>query len=649
MTKNLTKKTVLTHKKAFASVAAYGFFILLSAILALASQPAQAKLATVEAKTIVDSEEPLDRRIYAYDMGVDSSDNVHIVYTKPVVNQDYAQVIYERRINGQWQTPIVLSAQAWIYTRSTHLIVDANDTVHISYIGKTATDQYLAYRKVVNGVVGAEQNISPGGWHSTMQIDDNGRAMFIREGQAYPDTTYQFKLFVTTDNTSWTEIATDLTNVKQFTIASFIYSNGKYHLTYGDGAYTKPVLDGKGSSDYVDGKFHNFYYASSTDGVHWTPHLIDNSGTLYELEFWTSMTLDNGLPVVAFYKYAEYGGSYNTGSSVLMARQKSAGKWKKRIIAGENFPAGDAGMGVFMVTNGPNDIIAAWNDSPVNLPFNFIEDDMTGGVALYRSGSDDAWSYKGLLDKFSAEGTPVLAIRNNHLYSLVLGDWQDTKLYFREYNIAALPKLKAVPQLESPANGSMMSGTFLMDWSTIAGTDRYYMVLFKNGTKDTEVWRSPDTASEHWIGTPLADGNYEWWVQRFVNGEGSWSRSSCFQVGGTTAPPQAPGTLLASKGQYNGVALSWSKVSAADSYDVYRHTGPLPMYATRIAQGVTDTWYSDTSAEDGMVYYYSIKSVKNGISGNFSASKEGFSDTTQNSPPAGPMLLSNPGVFLLIL
>ncbi len=624
-------------------------FILLTLLgLFLPSEQVWAKLAPLDSRAITDSEEPFERRVYGYAMDVDSLGNVHIVYTKPIPNTNSGQVIYERRLAGVWQTPQILSNQGWIATRSTHLLVAPDNTVHICYITGNVSGQNLVYRKVVNGALGSERNVSPGGWHSQMQLDDAGRAMFIREGDNYPDPGSRFKLFTTNDDISWTERATNLINSNQFTIGNFIYSNGKYHLTYGDGAYTKPVLKGKGSNEYIDGKFHNFYYASSSDGITWTPSLVDDSGTLYEMEFWTSLIINNEVPVLSFFKYDEYNQQYGCGTSLLMAQQYDGNKWKKRIIAGSNFPYSDAGMGASMVSLGSNDIIAAWNDSPLS-PIDFFEQPMTGGTVLFRSGADGSWQHGWLLDPFSAEGTVILRVNGNRLYSLVLGDWEDTKLYFREYIIPSISDIPPAAVPMSPSNGSIASGTFMMDWSTINSADYYRMWLYKDGQKYTDIWRQGAANSEHWVGSTLPAGNYEWWVQRFVSGAGKWSFSSAFQVGANSAPLLPPNELSASYGQYRGVALSWQPVEGADSYSVYRHTAPLPIHAQKVGEGIIGTSFVDSGADNGMVYYYWVKAVRNGISSSFGSSAPGFSDITKPAPPVPSTGGSiNPGIYLLL-
>jgi hypothetical protein len=59
-----------------------------------------------------------------------------------------------------------------------------------------------------------------------------------------------------------------------------------------------------------------------------------------------------------------------------------------------------------------------------------------GNIALARNGSDGQWREKLQVDGFSAEGKLLLKRVNGSLHILVLGDYVDTKLYYRELDLA---------------------------------------------------------------------------------------------------------------------------------------------------------------------------------------------------------------------
>jgi len=422
-----------------------GLLLVFIVVFCLAAVASADPLKPLEARIITDSETlPWDRRVYSYDMGVDASGNIHIVYLKPTSGSS-GDIVYSRRVSGVWSEQ-TLTSSGLKGSISTRLLVDSSGKVHISYI---KNDEHLYYRTATDGVPSSEIKVSDGAWHTRMQLGDNGRAMFVRELNLHSEK--KLVLLTTVDAVSWH--STDVNNqpdVNKVRIGEFVYDSGVYHLTYGDAVTTKAVINYG-----PDGIFHNFHYASSVDGVNWTHSVIDTSQTLYENEFWTSLIVDNGTPVVAMYKYAEYGGKYNTGTSVLLATW-DGNLWQTQNITPASYPDTREGMGVGLVQYAPGDYFAGWDFSPDNTH----DDDYRGergNIALARSGTDGSWSTKWQIDEFSAEGEVKLQINNNRLYLLALGDYVDAKLYFREYDMALFSSPSPPFPPISPSFGNIMA------------------------------------------------------------------------------------------------------------------------------------------------------------------------------------------------
>ncbi len=79
---------------------------------------------------------------------------------------------------------------------------------------------------------------------------------------------------------------------------------------------------------------------------------------------------------------------------------------------------------------------------------------------------------------------------------------------------------------------------------------------------------------------------------------------------GAVTPPAAPTTLKATEGE-SQVLLTWSAVSGATSYKVFRSYLSGGGYE-KIAE-VTGTSYVDTDVENGQIYYYVVRAVKDGL------------------------------------
>jgi hypothetical protein len=90
--------------------------------------------------------------------------------------------------------------------------------------------------------------------------------------------------------------------------------------------------------------------------------------------------------------------------------------------------------------------------------------------------------------------------------------------------------------------------------------------------------------------------------------------------GGGTPLPQNPSTIsspssfMAIAGN-NSVTLTWSPVSGATSYNIYRSSSSpvTKITGTKIAAGIISTVYSDTTVTNGIQYFYVMTSITSGV------------------------------------
>jgi hypothetical protein len=109
---------------------------------------------------------------------------------------------------------------------------------------------------------------------------------------------------------------------------------------------------------------------------------------------------------------------------------------------------------------------------------------------------------------------------------------------------------------------------------------------------------------------------------------------------GVLGPPPAPGGLSASDGSSNtSIHLSWTAVSGATSYNVYRHTSNAPGSATVIATNVTEAAYADATAAPGTIYNYWVAAVGIGGTGAFSATETGYRGGASNTITNGSLIV----------
>jgi hypothetical protein len=392
----------------------------MAACLALLLLPAPVPAVSVEKRSqtvIEDSEEPFGRRIYSYAITTDTNGLLHILYSKPVPGENRSEIIYATGTATNLNKT-VLETDGNLGSISTSLIAGkTGSVVHASYL-KHQSDPatHLVYQTIEAGTPSAQQQVAMGGWHSRMQLDSEGKPVIVRENGQSLRMFRPGAAEGTWDGTSFAPSGSI-----QYRIADFVFDpmQNRFHITYGDNAGTTNGAP-----------LHNFLYAASTNATDWTASTIDNSLTLWELEFWTSMILDpDGLPIVSMYKFAQYNGTYNTGTSLLLGRHDGTNWTTRRIVGyipGETPPDHRAGMGGQLITDEAGVLYGAWDNSP-DRPIDF--DGAYGNIAMDHSEPGSEWRSQFQVEPFSAEGYCRMAIHGTNLYLLALGHYADTKLY----------------------------------------------------------------------------------------------------------------------------------------------------------------------------------------------------------------------------
>lgn len=133
-----------------------------------------------------------------------------------------------------------------------------------------------------------------------------------------------------------------------------------------------------------------------------------------------------------------------------------------------------------------------------------------------------------------------------------------------------------------------------------------------------------------------------------VDGNAGASGNISLQLNLAPAAPAAPTGVAASDGAFsNKVQVTWTAVSGATAYEVWRNTSNTSGSATKISTAdVTGTLYDDTTANAGTTYYYWVKAKNAGGTSGFSSSNSGSRAvvTTNNDLFANRMVLTGPSV-----
>ena len=96
---------------------------------------------------------------------------------------------------------------------------------------------------------------------------------------------------------------------------------------------------------------------------------------------------------------------------------------------------------------------------------------------------------------------------------------------------------------------------------------------------------------------------------RAINEYGEYTQYS--EVASVKIVPAAPATVKAARASYNSIKVSWSKVSGASGYVIYRATSENGTYKAikTITKGTT-TSFTNTGLTCGKTYYYKVKAYR---------------------------------------
>ena len=199
-------------------------------------------------------------------------------------------------------------------------------------------------------------------------------------------------------------------------------------------------------------------------------------------------------------------------------------------------------------------------------------------------------------------------------------------------NMDFAPDAPAIPAAPRVTIGnSSASGKPQLTWAAVDGAAKYE--IYRSTQQSTGFTLLGTTTSTNYVNTGAAVGKTYYYKVRALNVDGAAGAYSSTVSGAAKAVAPAAPTVTMTYSDGGKPKLTWSAVSGAASYRVYRSESRGTGYS--LLGTTTSTSYVNTGAAAGKTYYYRVKAVN---SAGTSAYSNIVSGTARTPAPAAPVL-----------
>lgn len=272
-------------------------------------------------------------------------------------------------------------------------------------------------------------------------------------------------------------------------------------------------------------------------------------------------------------------------------------------------------------TAAPTGLTATASSGQVSLAWSTVSG--STGYNVYRSGSTGSQGTK-------LNPTPI----SNNSY-VDTGLINGTTYFYEVTSVnaggesSASTQQSATPQVSAAGaplgfSATASSGQVSLAWSTVSGSTGYNVYRSGSmGSQGTKLNSAP-ISNNSYVDTGVTNGTTYYYEVTAVNAGGESSASTQQSATPQVATPGQPTGLSATAGG-GQVSLTWSTVSTASGYNVYRSNTSGSQGAKLNSALVTSNNYVDSGLTNGTKYYYEVTAVN--------AGGESLASTQQSATP----------------
>ena len=248
---------------------------------------------------------------------------------------------------------------------------------------------------------------------------------------------------------------------------------------------------------------------------------------------------------------------------------------------------------------------------------------------VYRSESrGTGYSLLGTTTSTSYVNTGA-AVGKTYYYRVKAVNSAGTSAYSNIVSGRAKAAIPAAPRVT--IGKSSASGKPQLTWAAVDGAAKYE--IYRSTQQSTGYSLLGTTTSTSYVNTGAAVGTTYYYKVRALNVDGAAGAYSSTVSGAAKAVAPAAPTVTMTYSDSGKPKLTWSAVSGAASYRVYRSESRGTGYS--LLGTTTSTSYVNTGAAVGKTYYYRVKAVN---SAGTSAYSNIVSGTARTPAPAAPVL-----------